>query len=904
MTKKKSWIFSYSIIFIIACLTVYSLQIFYGRTFIYAEVNQSGDGLVEHYNSLVYYGEWLRTVLRNIFVEHRFSIPSWDLSIGLGGDVITTLNYYVLGDPLNLLAVFIPARYTEYLYNFLVLVRLYLAGVVFYIYCRHHKYKDNMILPGALIYVFSFYTIVVSVLHPYFLNPLIYFPLILLGIDYVFENKKPFLFIFSCTLAAVTNFYFFYMMTILMVIYAAIRYIAVYGSRQGIKHFMQSAGRIAFYYIAALMMSLPVFLPSAYAVLGGNRVNGGAYVPVFYDLIYYVKLIIAFVNASADYYSALGYTSIGLLAVILLIVKKTDKKRMQLKAALLLGTVFLLIPFFGHVLNGFSYVTNRWVWAYCFIVSLIVVEMFPELLETASKTQWIAAAITILFAVLTFIFRAGGDRGKLQMAGIVLAAAIIIMIILILSDSVICKQMKDGNKLHDNMGRYVFIGILLVNLFLNSFSFYSPFSGNDIENHEKNGIAYEERMNSFFRIFERNNIDSSYVRIDTAHLEQFQGVKINSAMMYDVNSTSFSYSVINDSTNVFLRDMEIPMATDIKYVDMDARTYLDALLGCRYMVIEDGKEQYLPYGYDQLVIKEDGYAVYESNMVLPLVYTYDTYLEKEMYEQLPAAQKQQVLLQAGVLDGAGENYITRTNPEEMKFSDFCSEYQFTDMSEGIEITGSRIIVSRENASVTVSADTVENAERYFSFKNLQYIGDGTAHIQITDGDVEKDISIKSSSDTMYSGIHDILCNMGYRERHAEEYTICFLQKGIYTFDSMDIINVDMTGFEKMIEARMTDRIEYTWTEDGMTIHASEDVPKLLYVSIPYSKGWTVYVDGERTNCLHANNFGIGILLEEGEHEVVLEYHTPYMGFGCVMMLAGAGICLLIWKKSRKENGCQ
>ena len=97
-------------------------------------------------------------------------------------------------------------------------------------------------------------------------------------------------------------------------------------------------------------------------------------------MIYYLKLPIAFMNADAGHYSALGYGAVGALAIFLLFRTKR-KEKAGFKIAFLAGTVFLLFPFFGHVLNGFGYAVNRWVWAYCFTVSLIVVEMFYEIVK-------------------------------------------------------------------------------------------------------------------------------------------------------------------------------------------------------------------------------------------------------------------------------------------------------------------------------------------------------------------------------------------------------------------------------------------------------------------------------------------------------------------------------------------
>lgn len=51
----------------------------------------------------------------------------WDLNIGYGSDILTTLHYYVIGDPLTLLSVFFKSSQTEFLYEFLIFLRIYLA---------------------------------------------------------------------------------------------------------------------------------------------------------------------------------------------------------------------------------------------------------------------------------------------------------------------------------------------------------------------------------------------------------------------------------------------------------------------------------------------------------------------------------------------------------------------------------------------------------------------------------------------------------------------------------------------------------------------------------------------------------------------------------------------------------
>ena len=77
------------------------------------------------------------------------AVPTWDFSIGYGADIITTLSYYGLGDPLDLLAAFVPGRWTEQLLEGLIVLRLYLAGLAFMACVAHPGRADRTGVPGA-----------------------------------------------------------------------------------------------------------------------------------------------------------------------------------------------------------------------------------------------------------------------------------------------------------------------------------------------------------------------------------------------------------------------------------------------------------------------------------------------------------------------------------------------------------------------------------------------------------------------------------------------------------------------------------------------------------------------------------------------------------------------------------
>ena len=251
--------------------TAFALVFFAGIYLIFALSGKSlvwnSDALKQHYISLAYYGSYLRSIVGSILVEHSFEIPLWDLHIGYGTDIVTTLNYYVYGDPLNLLSVFVPERYTEYLYGFLIFLRMYLAGIAFSRFCFYHKNRQVPVLLGSVIYMTSQWILATGFDHPFFINPCIYLPLMLLGVDRILKENKPLVYIFSVGIAGMVNFYFFYMLGIFTVIYAVFRYFMVYKGWKW-KTIGLLLGRFFVYSVVGLMISAVILLPVVMSVVG------------------------------------------------------------------------------------------------------------------------------------------------------------------------------------------------------------------------------------------------------------------------------------------------------------------------------------------------------------------------------------------------------------------------------------------------------------------------------------------------------------------------------------------------------------------------------------------------------------------------------------------------------------
>ncbi len=94
------------------------------------------------------------------------------------------------------------------------------------------------------------------------------------------------------------------------------------------------------------------------------------------------------------------------------------------------------------------------------------------------------------------------------------------------------------------------------------------------------------------------------------------------------------------------------------------------------------------------------------------------------------------------------------------------------------------------------------------------------------------------------------------------------------------------------------KIEGTVRSDGNSV---------LYTSIPYDEGWSVYVDGQKVETFDIGSSQLGVMMKPGEHTVKFKYTPRGLVSGCVVtviaiIIVGAiGVMNLKRRKKKKET---
>ena len=909
--EKTGYFIIYTLLFAFVAVLVNIVFIRDGVTYV-----RSVDGFVQHSVALEYYGQWLRDIFRELFVSHRLEIRNFDFSIGMGSDVVTSLNYYAIGDPLNLLSVFVPREYTGYLYTALTILRYYLAGAAFSLYCFERKIKNSAgILAGALLYAFSVFSVVAGTMHPFFINPMIYMPLLFLGTEKILKKGNPLCLVLTVMIAEVSNFYFFYMLVIATVVYVFLRLFTIYGLK--IRNMVAPLFRIAVSSVIGVMLGAVIFYPIVLAFLSDGRVTVEHTYPLLYGVRYYLDLFTSFVYYNGfEPWTLVGSGVLFLFALAALFSLK--KKNTALKAAVVICVAGLCIPAFGGFTNGFSYENNRWCFVFTFVIAYASALMWEDILFSENKLRAAAIALAPALYAGCCVFVPYTLRDKLKFALLFVAASTAIILV-----SAILPKGKKVKKLIEAS----VIAVNICCIAVNSFFVYNDAAANHYS----------------------NNSVSSYISAEAAAIKkQTELTGETDFFRYTSNKLEFNDTVRNGgfATQYYwsLSDRNISDFQDSVYLNegfyqhyngFDDIAVFNTLSSVKYYYDKTNKEGAVPFGFAKTGVEN----LYVNSFALPLVYAYDSYATKAYFDSLSSSpEKQQLLLESVVLEEAPSGIAKEENKASVSKLDF----EITSDSDFVTLDGNTFTVTKNNSTVTFKIKNILPGEAYLSLRDISYrpttpmelYGSdtacdplnlfGEAELQqmgipsltelskkqwqapeyldfittASDGNgvnEKRKLKFYTPNYRFYAGKKDCDLYLGYSDSGFTSVVLSFPKTGVYTFGEISLLSQDMSFYNEGIRELTSGMTAETKVEtDKITAKVDLEEGRLLCFAIPYSEGWSVYVDGQKQTLLKANIMHMAVEVAEGEHEIELKYSPVRMYKGAIISLAGL-ILLFAWE---------
>lgn len=916
VTKKT--VVYYTGLFLVMTALIYGYFVKEQKSFIW-----EGDGFSQHY---LVFKDYL-SMWRGFLSHPTNGFPLWDWNIGLGADVIASYGYYVIGDPFVYLGLLFPAGMMELAYHVLVLLRVYAVGLAFLAFCRQMKIKNPGALVGSMLYTFTFYVVLNVIRHPFFLLPMIIFPLLCLGMERILQGESNTAFILAVFCSAFSNFYFFYMLTVLVFIFAITRYFELHGIKEW-KSILGYVWRALYSYLIGVLLAGILLAPVVWGFLHSSREPGEFAAGLrFYPIEYYLGLFKDLLITERFLWTVFGLAACTVLLAPLLFLWR--KKFGYITANLSVYAVILLLPAFGSIMNGFSGPYNRWTFAIPLFVSAGSAILFNErfnLTRSELKAMGLSAVAFSLVPVAVAVageemVAVAGEETPFRLAYLTPVAFAWLMLVLMAWGS----WRNRSGRLSGTAKTAISVALLVLgmaNLVSNARNFYQPDGKNEVATLLDYGTV-DETYKETFGGAEQLIKDPGIYRIGVTSKDN--DVKNQMSLLNRMGMNSY-LSVTNGAVADFAKQLENNQFQLIQPVrgGLDDRRIVNNLLGVKYILTEAKRAKYLPDGYEvvqQTGDDEGAFVVARSEQAYPFAYAESVYLSTEAFEKYNPVEKEAFLSYGIVLEPTELNTAALSPFEgELTVKDVVFSMASAD-PEKVHVSGGKITVKDGAGTIDLMPNNLQelaNAEVYVHLEGLDFDPEPQKEYGWTPIGYDARVSFahrtkavdQSDLLTFSSYFHreNMLFNMGSQGGTVDSASLSLQLSAAGTY-KLDDIKIYAYPLDDQYAARVSEKQANamaikTFTAEKISGTITQAEPSVLTTAIPYTSGWKAEVNGKAVGTVKVNYGFIGIPLPAGESEITLTYQTPFLGIGA--MLSISGLLLLFcnerfWNKQRQPS---
>lgn len=922
---------AYTLLFLVAAVCCYAFFIITGTTFIkYSAANV--DGLTQHYPAYVA----LKHMIKDLLAGGGFD--SWSWSLGLGGDTFEYFGFKLF-NPLTYLIIAFPEDLIDVGYSIANVIRQYLAGLTFLFCMREVKLPSVARITGALSYAFCGWLVSVLFNQGSFENIAIIFPLLVMGTEKIFKKKSPVLFIVAVALTVASGVTWTYISGIAIVAYYFARYHDYHKGENAIAY-LKNTGEYMLYGIVGILIASP-FILSILCSMGGATTGTGAEYNIWtYALNKYLMMpagLFKYGEVTATSYSHICVSAACICLMPILI--KQIKKKSTIAMIAVAYALLSLIPLTSIIFNGMSYPAGRWHYVLMFFIIWATMECFNE--ETLSDRSnlvlmgiWVAALelwnIAMYFLHIESI-------GTLLMVS--MGAACCFALLLLAYCYYVAKRRKPV------------IAVLACVVFLASIIYPAggrtcPLLGDYLSEYMTAGQSAEMIETTPERVVAKINDDSFYRSDQTYRINSVVNtkMKVNANMVYDNKSIYIYSSLLDSKWSAFNK----AVGNNAGYfyrtavISNDNRAPLDYLFGVKYFLgnnkYEKNASDYAGYGYRKTETI-DGVEILKNEHCIGLGTAFDKYITESEWMEYPQMVRDQVLLQAVVIPDEDEDSCSgMTHASEADIHTSISAVNVglqPKKNISIDETNRSFTVSGGTGVLTIDCPRVQNVQLALSFEGLsRHKHSYDAALELKDSRAKKGsnsfvtaVNRKSYRDhgefriiTKFNGlrkyaycdqgsprgfndIENYNINLGYFDNAEGKIEVKFNTPGVYTYDAIKLYAIPMDVLDENAEQLEATSLKIeSYSGDSVRGTVATDEESMLFLSIPFDKGWRAYVDGEKTATLSNVDIGFtGVRIPAGEHQLELCYSHWGMKAALGGTLLGIiGLIIIIIR--RRKNG--
>lgn len=811
-------------------------------------------------------------------------------NIGMGINFWALIAYYC-ASPLNFLVTLVSKEALRDLVVVLVILKVGFSGLFFSLYLKKvfGRY-DKSTIAFSMLYALCGYVL------GYYWNIMWHdcvalLPLVMLGVYCLIKENRWLLYTISLAVAVISNFYIGFMVCIFTAIYF---FTECAKTSMGLKKFAKKLGLIAVCSAVALaltaFMTIPAYLALQNTVStvpkNTNTTEKSFFAQMGEDFKDSIEEIgedsSDIIGRFASFNEPVPKEGLpnlfsGFISIILLgffLVSKNIKAREKIATAGMLIILFLSVTVsdLDIIWHGF-HKPNMVPYRYTFVFSFAMITLgyrtyvaeFAEGVERYTKKPLVYILPVVIPAAV--IICAWKNASLATVLGCI-ALAIVYMVIL----TSIRQENGSGMK---NKWREALCGLIVIEVIINTVIAVPVVRTTTYSTYYYRGEEIE-------RLLEDVNADESYGRVETS-----QEYILNDPALYGYKGVSTFTSTANYPVTKLMEKLALcAPARSNRYYYETTSPLTNAFLAIEHIIFKNDMKNLNPY-LESVAEEwtEDGKyknVIYKNNETLPMGFmTESALLSEEGLNGKNAFEIQNDLFRKATgLDG---DLFTRV-PLKSVSSDTT-----------LKVTGS------QEGKYTLTNETGEKP-----VLQINYIApdENSVYAYIDGSNIAK---IKVSNTTYKVAKRKYIFPAGsYKEGEKFKFNFEF-ESTLKDKDTMHfhVYSMNEELFEEGMKLLRDEPFEID-TYEPRLIKGSVNTLKdgVFYTSIPYEKGWTLYVDGKKTEIEPFEGALIAVNLPKGEHQITLKY-TPHgftMGVVISVIALAVFVAAIILMRRRKSDG--
>jgi uncharacterized membrane protein YfhO len=825
-------------------------------------------------------------------IHHSFSNGQffWSWEYGLGGDLWGAFNYYYSASPFMLIYfLFHIANLHDILTIgfFVSLIQTFALFLFTYLLMRFNKGSHYSSMIGSLINGSSVFLAIYLLRVDYMASAFVWLPMLILSYERMLAKKKWGFFVFSVFIVVVSNFYFAFITSIFLLMYAFVKYLLIYKT-YSFKSFFIHYARLSFMYFIGFGLAAFGFLPAVYAFLHADRFYKDHHLSLFFSIksyraafyqLFYPPENIAMMNV--------GFPSIVIIVLLIgLFASRTKETKIRSGFAFFMLLLYLC-PLTYSFFNGFSDLQPRWIYLMIFSVSLAIPPVLDELYKTSSNKRitWIFINFIILILLSAIL------KNELNGSYLRKVDVFALFIFITMAASLWISLIKRWRV----FGKALLAVSLIVQIAFYDFQFYQMNLGPASEQKKLNDAYFNG--SGFDSIKEKQIADwikekdrSFYRMIWMVNLEY------NTPMYYGYNGFSAYQSLLPENTHQFIKTTYNINQIDSPsmYRDLDNRLYLETGLGNKYYVLPLNSTL-IPYGYKKIK-NFDQYALYENQFPLPLGFMYHKTLKLSKFNSLSPSEKDQLFLNAAVVEDNTHFNLATFNKNKL---DTKTLFKGTKGIKFNQVTrnGEKWRVKNKNSKISIPVSIPDEPGEILVQMKLK-TQNGKSFTIYSNG---KGIAKKADGDKYAYPKDTFLFNIRRLNTNQNSIEIKLAPRH-YIVEDFKITFTSYKPYEHLIKKLQTEQLKNIKV-NGNHVEGEIKANKkgIIFLSIPYSKGWSVKIDDKYAEPHQINDTFTGVYVEKGTHKVEMHYTTPWFKTGMIISFFSLITLLSLWILYRKKK---